>query len=252
MNYGRLISLLDATLVKPIAGPPSGVVLAGGPLDLNEVVPRLAESEEEDRLEEEDPYSILQEDLRFEPLVSFEWLAFGPMASGKSLNLLSFPDVSRAYLVIDSDNEFDETWPVVASIEPRDSPEVHEALFASLLQDNGAQYGIHLFGTLPSPTMTHAPKLLSRRVVESSYVAWMDWAERSGRTTWDALLREFEGRLDEPDHLARSSALLDEVVGRLREGRFEREKKSRTITTPEQKELLMKAYLDLSYGESSK
>lgn len=123
-------------------------------------------------------------------LIGFEWGGSGPGSASVGHLLTFHPQGDRVIVAVDSAS----TGPIalVAAIEPVECPEAHAAFFRDLMIENGAKYGVELFGDLPDTTTVYDPDI-PVELVEQTYRAWMDWAVDAGWADWDSF---YNGVLD--------------------------------------------------------
>jgi len=134
-------------------------------------------------------------------LINFEWDSIGPMSSFVQLRLLDIGD-GRAYVL-----PLIEDAPLlaIAAVEPKGAHQAFSEFFISLLQDNGASYGVQLFGSLPSRTTNYRPDLVPVSAVARAYWLWMEWAvEEIGSTVWTDLQDTVILEATEPNPMKRS------------------------------------------------
>ncbi len=93
----------------------------------------------------------------------------------------------------------DAPYLVLGAIVPKAGPESFAAFFRDLMNDNGNAYGIDVLGSLPATTELHRPDLLTREVITDVYHDWMDDAEESGHSSWEALEQQLDDMDNEDD-----------------------------------------------------
>jgi hypothetical protein len=152
--------------------------------NLKRLLARAATSADERyEIELESPWGLwelLGQKYAPKPLLEFEWESGGPMSWSAEVGLLDV-GVSRVFVYV-----YQEAWAgdgeaqrILAALEPKGSAEVFSAFFDSLVERNGARYGLDdLFGSLPSYTTNHRPDLICPATIKESYWRWMEWAAR--------------------------------------------------------------------------
>lgn len=189
----RIEGAFDRGSTRLVVADGTVTVPAGG-LDLDAVMREAAETEDElERWSEG-----LCNDRTLRRVLGFEWATLGPMSWFVGLDILDL-GTPRAYLCVDQrDLEGEQPCPIVAAVEPKSEPSLWSALLVDLITTNGADYGVDLFGDLPTETVNHAPGLLPEAMVREAYSRWLDAATWSG---WPALARYLELLGDDPTPL---------------------------------------------------
>lgn len=93
-------------------------------------------------------------------------------------------------------------------IAPGDDPLAVCGTLSRLLVRNGKDFGVYLFGSLPTETTNHSPGLVSTTTVRQAYFDLLEWCEQEQGGAWDGLAEEHFGRIVEPNHLQRSLDIL--------------------------------------------
>jgi hypothetical protein len=75
---------------------------------------------------------------------------------------------------------------------------VMRAFFKALVKENGAVFGLGLFGSLPSNTHNKSEELIPEKVVCAAYWDWMKWAENELDVDWSGMAEEVSARARSP------------------------------------------------------
>ena len=143
------------------------------PLDMGLVASDVFELHDED-----EAFVRIRDELGMKPLVTMEWHEDGAPTFNNSLQVLSLGD--RAYISISPDDAVAQHWEVIAACEPG-TPEMLEAFFLDLTQDNGATYSIDLYSALPTRVFS---EYLSCDAIGASFAAYLDWDENRSPGAW--------------------------------------------------------------------
>jgi hypothetical protein len=210
------------------------------PLDLFQLLQKAAENEEE--RDSVDPFTPM-ETLGGAPFLEFLWDGFGPTSSFASLQLADLGDSGTLVCW------FTEVPPTeaFALIQSDDDLEIWSALVAQLFGDNGASYGIGLFGGLPSEVTNHKPDAVPPRVLKDAFWQWLEYMEADGWSVWASLRDQTLGRLEQPDSLQRSTDLLNKLVRLGPEGYLAATKPDPVELPEADRRLILENYFTLSY-----
>ena len=181
-----------------------------------------------------------------EPLLCFYWQSFGPMVCETHVDLLHI-DQDRALACITQDSL--PRWQAFAIVKNPDDEAVVSALFRALLKNNGAAFGLQLFGSLPTNTHNMVEHLISKKSVRQAYWAWSRWAERALQFDWLGLFEETSARSRSPIlyplELLRKRA--DEAGGNPTAW-LEARRRENSRLDPKIKRIIFDGYFRLSYG----
>ena len=228
MQCERLCQILNARLTVARIALREGVVRGAKPMKDYDGILRAKPVGAWDLVEafagpNETASDIVELDWRWEfrepgmlqTLLDFWWLGLGPTSSGAEIQLLH-PTADRWYACWVTEEE----WPtVVAAFEPLSAVTLR-AFVTDLLADNGASYGVGLFGSLPSMTTNHRSDLIPADVVKEAYRAWLDRTGDAWGTGWESLRDDLIGTSEEPDHLARSLRTIQDLSRQHAAGHF--------------------------------
>jgi hypothetical protein len=101
-----------------------------------------------------------------------------------------------------------ESYRALAAITPGDDPLAVSGTLRRLLVRNGKDFGVHVFGDLPTETTNHSATLVSTTTVHQAYFDLLEWWEHERGGAWDSLAEEHYSRIVEPNHLQRSLDIL--------------------------------------------
>lgn len=73
---------------------------------------------------------------------------------------------------------------LLAIVKPNDDSLLLSRLFTRLVEDNGAGFGLQLFGSLPVETTNWLPQLVPEQVVKQAYWDWQEWCEQARGSAW--------------------------------------------------------------------
>ena len=131
----------------------------------------------------------------------------------------------------------------IARAEPGLTGELLGALLVDAAPSNGRSYGFELFGSPPSRTIDHVG--IPRELLAETYKRWLD--HNSGLMSWLELRDWLISTIDEPDPLTRGLKMIRGIEERSVRGVLddqERRGRESAALTPEQKALILDAYLD--------
>jgi len=208
--------------------------------------------EEEWDLEELGTIEFLEErGWDFTTLIDFEWETLLPMSNGTTIRIISFGEGSQ--LICVTEDLGDVPPRILAKLEPANDPELYSAFFKDLLSENGAHYGIRLFGSLPSVTSNGRAELISQQRVEAVYHSWMDWANMKGWDPWVDLRASLLNLIDSPDDLDRALRALEGLpsIGDpdAVDDYLEKHKDTNDRIDEELKRLIMHGYFSMCYQD---
>jgi hypothetical protein len=104
----------------------------------------------------------------------------------------------------------DDEGRVIAGLKPPSSA-ITRVFFEDLLAENGAPYGVWVFGGLPSLTINHRPDLLDAEVFKRSYWRWMQSRSARDPAIWASLRDGIIGASVEPIPMHRGLQLLRQL-----------------------------------------
>lgn len=128
--------------------------------------------------DEDEAFEIVQRELAMRPLVTMEWHEDGAPNFDNSLQIFHLGE--RAYISVSPDAAVAQHWEAIAMCEPG-SPEMLEAFFLDLAQDNGATYSVDLYSALPTKVSS---AYLSCDSIGASFAAYLDWDENRSPGAW--------------------------------------------------------------------
>ena len=198
MNREKAKSLIEAAFRAPKARLHRGAILIPAePLDMLTVAKSAIETEDE----QDDLYDLgldgLYESVGWphESLISFYWQSLGPCVWQSGLNSLQLGE--DAALISRSGDSWDDE-KGVALVKGPSTPEVMSTLFKALISENGAAFGVELFGSLPSNTHNKSEELIPEKIVRAAYWDWMMWAENELDVDWSGMAEEVSARAMSP------------------------------------------------------
>ncbi|NWG14804.1 MAG: hypothetical protein HXY20_14860 [Acidobacteria bacterium] len=198
MNNSKPTSLIESAFAAPKGTLCRGrILLPSSPPDLEEVIQAAVETEQDQETFEGDgPEAVAAEIGReFTRLVAFYWQSLGPMVWECCIDLLNVGN-GKNIVCLKQDG-----WPrrqAIAALKGRPERPLVTALFRNLLKENGAAFGVGLFGSLPSNTDNFNEKLIPEETIRRCYWDWMNWAERELDADWIALAEEVTARALSP------------------------------------------------------
>ena len=138
-------------------------------------------------------------------LVSFVWEEDGADPFESSLEILTLGD--RSYLTISPDEPSDQEWEAFVALDNAEAGH-WEALLVDMARENGSEYGVDLFSSLPTRVDTVA---LSPRFVLSAFYHYLQWDESRSPGAWMAAAEYLPGPLGRNISLGSAArALVDE------------------------------------------
>ena len=180
---------------------------------------------------------------QFEPLLDFEWAGPEPW-----MMRLSTLDAGRAAAFVFL-HESGRSTRAIAAVIVRDRRRIFAEFFRSLLTQNGAGYGVPLFGSLPLQTLNHAPDVIGAEVVRESYLKWVEWAEALGADPWAQIeARVLEGARTVPD--GRRPARIARRDVSPTDFAQEMVRRARAEPHAEARRSLLRLYLSVTYSEA--
>ncbi len=252
MNWTKFSHNLEAAFTIRKVTLPNGHILGTRKnFKLQRVLARAATSEDErGEIESESSWGLwelLGQKYLPEPLLEFEWESGGPMSWSAQVGLLDV-GASRAFMWV-----YQEAWAengeaqrILAALEPKRSAEIFSAFFGSLVERNGARYGLDdLFGSLPSYTTNYRPDLIFAAAIKESYWRWMEWAvaRPEPRVSWADLRDSVIRRAIDPSPLVDLGGLLSE---REHQSEDDRRREIEGLST-EDRRLIFENYFSQAY-----
>jgi len=169
----------DVTGLGPVAMPPV-------PVDLGILVTDLFDDEFDDG------HAAFRSFLRaghLQTLISFTWEEDGAEPFESSLEILALGE--RSYLTISPDEPSDQEWEAFVAIDDA-GPDSWEALLVDMARENGEEYGMELFSSLPTRVDTVA---IPPRYILSSFYSYLQWDEARSPGAWLAAAEYLPGPL---------------------------------------------------------
>ncbi len=151
------------------------VAMAPAPVDLGMVVTHLYGDEYADG---QQAFRAFLGSGHLQTLVSFTWEEDGADPFESSLEILTLNE--RSYLTISPDEPSDQEWEAFAAIDDA-TPDSWEALLLDLAKENGDQYGMELFSSLPTRVDTVA---IAPRYILSAFYHYLEWDESRSPGAW--------------------------------------------------------------------
>lgn len=162
------------------------VLLPSVPVDLGILVLDLFDGEFSDGHE---AFKAFVRAGHLQTLISFTWEEDGADPFESSLEILTIGE--RSYLTISPDEPSDQEWEAFAAIDDA-TPDAWEALIVDLCRENGNDYGMELFSSLPTRVDTVA---IAPRFVLSCFYSYMEWDEARSQGAWVASAEYLPGPL---------------------------------------------------------
>ncbi len=199
MNLSKLTSSIESAFTNPEKTFHRGAIaVPREPLDLDALVEDAVETEED----EDEIYTdgieelLLKHGWMSSTLVAFYWQSLGPMVSHASLQTLTPSGGGQSFACWQGDDM--PPYQVIARLKPAAGGKICRILFEKLIEDNGAAFGLQIFGSLPSNTHNMAEDLIPEETVRRCYWKWMLWAEPSLDDPWTCLAEEVSARARSP------------------------------------------------------
>jgi hypothetical protein len=198
MNPNKTQSEIESAFASPKQTLCRGSILVPAePIDLEAVTKTAIESDDD-----EDDYYNLGGDIVFEKagweissLFSFEWQSLGPMVWECYLNLVC---IGNGRALACRRQDADPQWQSIALIKRSTDSAVMGRFFSAMIRENGAAFGVELFGSLPSTTHNHVEELVSEETVRQAYWDWLRWADKVFDVDWEGLAEEVSVRPRSP------------------------------------------------------
>ena len=127
-----------------------------------------------------DVLEMLGQHYRAEQWFSFYWDSIGPTSWCSSLWLLRREDRSSIVGLLHEDQPLY----LLGIVKSDDDPLLLSRLFTRIVEDNGASFGVQLFGSLPIETTNWLPHLVPEQVVKQAYWDWQEWCEQVEGSAW--------------------------------------------------------------------
>lgn len=239
MQWQLGLELKEEFSTKHLELPEGTVFIPKRPIEFANAIRPIPENDEELSYVEKE--SFLDVVLDYPPpykedlAIDFEWQ--GVMLSGHSLRLYDLGQ-DPVLIKFDFDEEPDR---LIAALEPTENVAVFSAFFQDFIKSNGENYGVDVFGSLPTMTTNYVESLVPRDVVMSSYYDWMECYEQTF-DTWTKLY-------DYLDYLERSAEdVLPDLMGEIRHQlKNLTEKKAGHDFSSEEKHSIFDEYFRRSY-----
>ncbi len=248
MNRRKARSLVKDAFSNPKAKLHRGAILIPNqPIEIAAVMKAAAQSEdEEDDFTGNGSYEFFKK-LRwpYTSLIHFYWQSGGPCTFQTSIYAVRIGK-DAALIAGHSDAWIEQA---IALIEHPSNPAVMSAFFKAFIRENGEDFGVGLFGSLPSNTHNMVEDLIPETVVRQAYWDWMLWAEKQFGANWSDMADEISARAESPIMypLALLKKSLDESGGNPTAWLREHDDKNSRLTT-RAKQAILDAYFKQSYG----
>lgn len=136
--------------------------------------------------------------------LSFYWQSFGPCTFDSGLDFLDFND-GRLYFA----HRMEEEYRVVASVSCAKNRELIRKFVYKFIVSNGEDFGVGLFGGLPSNISNHTGGLVPPKLVFKACFDWLEADHMNGKNEkWTLLRQQVVSQLVEPDPMTRSLTIL--------------------------------------------
>lgn len=176
MNLNALASELEQEFVETQVVPGLGEVATPRvPVDLGILLTDLFEGEFSDG---EEAFKLFGRAGHLQTLISFTWEEDGAEPFESSLEIITLG--SRSYLTISPDEASGQEWEAFVAVEDA-TPENWEALLQELARDNGMEFGMEIFSSLPTRADTVA---IAPRCVLSVFFSYLQWDESRSPGAW--------------------------------------------------------------------
>lgn len=162
------------------------VLLPSVPIDLGILILDVYDGEFTDGAE---AFKAFLRGGHLQTLISFTWEEDGADPFESSLEILTIG--ARSYLTISPDEPSDQEWEAFAAIDDA-TPDSWEALMVDLCRENGQEYGMELFSSLPTRVDTVA---VSPRHILSCFFSYLEWDEARSPGAWLASAEYLPGPL---------------------------------------------------------
>ena len=162
------------------------VWLPGAPVDLGIVVMDVFDGEFTDGGE---AFKAFLRGGHLQTLISFTWEEDGADSFESSLEILTIGE--RSFLTISPDEPSDQEWEAFVAVDDA-TPDAWEALIVDLCRENGNDYAMELFSSLPTRVDTVA---VAPRFVLQSFYSYLDWDEARSPGAWLASAEYLPGPL---------------------------------------------------------
>ena len=147
------------------------------PIDLGIVLTDLFEGEFTDGQE---AFRTFGRAGHLQTLISFTWEEDGADPFESSLEIITLGN--RSYLTISPDEASDQEWEVFVAVDDA-TPESWEALLSELSRDNGMDFGMEIFSSLPTRADTVA---IAPRFLLGAFFSYLQWDESRSPGAWQA------------------------------------------------------------------
>ena len=162
------------------------VWLPGAPVDLGMLVMEVFEGEFTDGAE---AFNAFVRSGHLQTLISFTWEEDGADAFESSLEILTIGE--RSYLTISPDEPSDQEWEAFVAVDDA-TPDSWETLIVDLCRENGNEYSMELFSSLPTRVDTVA---IAPRYILSCFYSYLQWDESRSPGAWLASAEYLPGPL---------------------------------------------------------
>ena len=162
------------------------VWLPGAPVDLGMLILDVFDGEFTDGGE---AFNAFLRGGHLQTLISFTWQEDGADAFESSLEILTIGE--RSYLTISPDEPSDQEWEAFVAVDDA-TPDSWEALIVDLCRENGNEYSMELFSSLPTRVDTVA---IAPRYILSCFYSYLQWDESRSPGAWLASAEYLPGPL---------------------------------------------------------
>jgi hypothetical protein len=198
MNRETPKSLIEQTFKNPKARLHNGAILIPAePLDMEAVIQAAIKTEDEQDEPDCDRPEALFEKIGwpYKNFFAFYWQSMGPCTFAGFLNATQ-PSSGSTLISC-----FEDAWngeKVIALIKHPLDGAAMTAFFKALIKENGAAFGVELFGSLLSNTHNKWEKAIPEKVVREAYWEWLKWADKRFDIDWHGLAEGILARAKSP------------------------------------------------------
>ena len=176
MDLNALATELEREFVETRVVPGLGEVATPRvPVDLGILLTDLFEGEFDDGAE---AFKLFGRAGHLQTLISFTWEEDGADPFESSLEIITLGN--RSYLTISPDEASGQEWEAFVAVEDA-TPEDWEALLQQLSRDNGVDFGMEIFSSLPTRADSVA---IAPRYVLSAFFSYLQWDESRSPGAW--------------------------------------------------------------------
>ncbi len=248
MNKRRAKSLVKEAFSNPKAKLYRGAILIPDkPVEIPAVMKAAAQpDEEEDDFRDRGSCEFFESlGWPLTGLINFYWQSVGPCVFQTNICAVRIGK-DAALIVSEADSWIEQA---IALVKHPSNPAVMSAFFKAFIHENGAAFGVGIFGSVPSNTYNMAEETIAESVVRSAYWDWLKWADADSDVDWYGMADEILEREQSPvmyplEILKKFGKGFD---GDLAEWLAKRSKENGQLTS-RAKRAIFEAYFKQSYG----